>query len=835
MIKRPFVWLFGAYFVGLLLAWYRFPGPFLLLLCLIHVLLINLLMYQIKVGCINRKDGFLWCMPLLMLLGFLIMGQRLNPTEADRALAIGPEVTLTGEITMIRERASGRTLYTRDNIITLAGGDSYPVERIMIYTADQNSYQVGNKLQASGRISSFLKPSNPGQFNERMYYKIQNIDYKMKAKEIIITNHSSSSFHTWLGKLRQRLTSVYADILSEREAGVITAMLLGEKYLLEEELNQLYQDNGIAHILAISGLHITIIGYTLYQLLMKCRFGLLPSAVLSLLVVYGYGLMTDFSVSTNRAVVMFTVLLFAKLFGKTYDSISALALCAFLILLKNPLQLFSPGFLLSFGAVFGISVLLPCLQQLFPFKSKICYGLLASISAQLMTLPLLMCFFYQLPVYSVIINLLILPTMTVLMLSAIAAGIAGLFCMSLGVFLIGGASILLKYYEAICRLGSSLPGNLYTTGKPGAIRIIVYLLLLICFLWAVGKHQWRRLILLPVLAVTVLLIPVRSTGLSVTMLEVGQGEAIFMKNETGTTYLIDGGSSDLGRVGTYRLSPYLLSIGEACIDYALVTHADEDHISGLKELMEGGRIQIKHLVLPGIEVLSRSLMTSDQLTKDKEMREYGRRDEAVERENYGQKGVYSDHSHPVTGLPKDRLSAEEAYLNLEQLANSLGIKVLYFNAGAEIVDGDLRIECLHPVRGYQFTSSNSYSMVLSVSYGAFDLLLTGDLERNGESLVMERLVSGSGVAGDKSIRDYDVLKVAHHGSKNSTGDEFLQIIKPEYALISCAQDNRYGHPHKELIDRLYQHGARILITNEYGAITIWTDGERMEVKSYLTK
>lgn len=805
MIKRPMIWLFGAYLCGLLLAWNRIACALLILVILIYILILSLLMYRIKVRVINRKDGFLWSLPLLIILGFLAMGQRLSPPEADAAFVEGADGTLAGKITMIVEKASGRAIYTKDNLITLSGGETYPVDHVIIYTSDPVTYLVGNKLQVSGRISKFSEPSNPGQFNERMYYKIQNIDYKMKAVQINIIDHSYSRLSTFLGKLKRKLHSVYTGILPEREAGVMTAMLLGDNYLLEQDLRQLYQDNGIAHILAISGLHITLIGYTLYQLLRKCRVGLIPSVTLSILFIYCYGLMTNFSVSTNRAIVMFVIMLLSKILGKTYDSISALALCAFLILLKNPLQLFSAGFLLSFGAVFGITVLLPAFQKLFPLKSTVLFGVFTSIGAQLMTLPLILWFFYQIPVYSVIINLLILPMMTALMLSAIAAGIIGLFSMPLGVFLIGGANGILGVIEGVCRLGSSLPGHLYTTGKPDRLGVLIYLLLLAYFLWAAGRYQRKRLLLLPVLAVMILLLPERSHGLSMTMLDVGQGDAIILKNETGTTYLIDGGSSDVYQVGKNRLQPYLLSTGEECIDYAIVTHADEDHVNGLKELMEGEKIKIRHLALPGIEIQSRNIIPYDDNPNTNRFKQ-------------------------GAAIPKDRLAAEKAYLDLEQLALSCGIKVLYINSGDEILDGDLRIECLHPEEDYEFSSSNSYSTVLSVTFGEFDLLLTGDLERDGEKLVMEKLMTESQASGDMYLSDYDVLKVSHHGSRNSTYEDFLTLIKPEYSLISCSETNRYQHPHPELLERLKKVGSEVFITKNNGAVTIATDGSVMKIK-----
>ncbi len=788
MIKRPLVWILGAYLCGLLLTWYRFPGRFLLLLFLISCILIYLMLYRSDQRYVCRKDGFLWTLPAVFVLGCLSMGERMKLPAPEQAFAEEAKVILTGEVTDVVEKQKYRVLYLHNNTVTIAG-EYYPVENIMVYCSDSQKFRFGNQVTVTGSIQKFSVPTNPGQFNERMYYRIQNIDYKVMAEEICITNSDCKVFPQLLEGIKQRLQNIYVRILPEREAGALTAMLLGDKFLLDEELEKLYQENGISHILAISGLHISLIGITLYSLLRKLKAGLWTATFVSISIIFCYGMLTDFSVSTNRAVVMFTILLLARVFGKTYDMLSALAFSAFLILLDNPLQLFSAGFLLSFGAVLGIALLLPCMKDLIKQPSSVVYGVLVSISAQLMTLPMILYYFYQLPVYSVFVNLIILPFTSALVLSALAAGIIGCFCLPAGVFLIGGAGYILKFYEWVCKLGSRLPGYLYTTGRPGGLRIFIYVILMAVFLLSSGKYRKKRLLLLPVSAVLLLLLPFPNAGLSMTMLEVGQGEAIFLENETGTTYLVDGGSSDIGKVGTYRLQPFLLSRGTDCIDYAFVTHADQDHCNGLIELLQGSRIRIKHMVLPRLEL--------DSI-----------------RDPY---------------QSKDRKSAADAYLSLVQIAEAKNIEVLYMNAGDQLADGKLTVQCLHPAAGFQFLSDNSYSSVLSISYGEFDLLLTGDLERDGEKLVMKRLLAARQGMEDGLPADYEVLKIAHHGSRNSTYEDFLELIQPDYALISCGKKNRYGHPHEELLDRLNRIGSESLITSERGAITIVTDGKAMKI------
>jgi competence protein ComEC len=462
--------------------------------------------------------------------------------------------------------------------------------------------------------------------------------------------------------------------------------------------------------------------------------------------------------------------------------LSAMALSAFLILIQNPLQIFNAGFLLSFGAVLGIALLLPCLQTLFPSKNALLSSLYISVSAQAATTPLVLFFYYQFPLYGILTNLIILPFVTVLTLTSILAGIVGIIYMPLGIFVIGGSNYILKFYEWVCRVGSNTPGNLITVGRPDSLLILVYILLLILFVWGTKRYGKKYFILILLAASLILFIPHNNVGLEITMLDVGQGEAIFMETGTGTTYLIDGGSANVSKVGTYRIQPFLMSQGVGMLDYAIVTHSDKDHISGLKELIEKEQITIRYLVLPNIK------------TKD------------------------------------------EAYMELETLAKEKGISLQYISTGDVILDGEIKMVCLHPIANYEAKSSNAYSTVMSISYGEFDMLLTGDLEKEGE-VELTKLLQNLDYRAKYAIRpatDYDILKVAHHGSKNSTSEEILRMIRPEISLISCGEDNSYGHPHKELIERLKHIGSEIKITYEKGAIMIKTDGKRVMTQEYLT-
>lgn len=450
---------------------------------------------------------------------------------------------------------------------------------------------------------------------------------------------------------------------------------------------------------------------------------------------------------------MMTIYLLSGLFGKTYDMLSGTALSAFIILLQNPMQLLSAGFQLSYGAVLGIAILGPVFSKLYPKANSFLKGFFVSISAHVGTLPFVLYYFYQIPLYGIAVNLIILPFVTVLMITSFLAGVIGLVWLPLGVFVVGSTNYILRFYQWVCIFSSGLPGSLITTGRPSQLQLLLYLLLVSMFVWLGYKYQKRSSVLILLASSILLLVPQSKNNLSVTFLDVGQGDGIYIRSDSGTTYLIDGGSSDMKQLGKYILEPFFKFNGESRLDYAIVSHPDEDHISGLQELMKTGNIKIGCLILPDV-------------------------------------------------FPK-----EEALVKLEALAGEKNIPVQYLKRGDVLQDGDLQLQCLHPFPGFRSTNSNSYSTVLGVSYGSFDMLLTGDLEKGGEEELIEYLrsirqeaVEGkqAGKQGDTGVVkqafypvvDYDVLKVAHHGSKYSTSAELLTIIKPEYSLISCGKGNK---------------------------------------------
>ncbi|MBB5196537.1 competence protein ComEC [Anaerocolumna cellulosilytica] len=746
------------------------------------------------------------------------MYKQAAPTILDDFLYDSLEAELTGRLTHIETAENSTRITLIDCNLTLR---EFPkaftqdidregveellrkqieVKKVIVYISSVQSLKLGYQVSVAGKAESFKEPTNPGQFDEYQYYKSQNFSFKMYGKTIKVLKKSDSVFLQSLYYIKTKYLQTYANLLPERDAGILGAMILNEKSVLDPQTKELYQVNGISHILAISGLHITLIGLTLYKILRKIGMPTILTSVICCISLYSYGVLTNFSVSTNRAVAMFVIFMAAGVVGRTYDMLSATALSGLVILLQSPMELFNAGFLLSFGAIMGISLVYPILKKAISVQHKLMDSFLICVSIQLVTTPTLLYFFYEIPTYSILINMLILPLSSFIILLAVTAGTFGLFLFPIGTFLAGGVHYTLVFYEFVCKTALYLPGRTITTGRPDGLFIILYYGILITFV-AINQKKVYRKKLFVLLLLCVILIKPYDKSLRITFLDVGQGDGIVMVTPNKTTFLIDGGSSDEKKVGKYRIIPYFKQLGIKQIDYAIVTHGDSDHISGVKELMES--MKSEH---------SYSVKGSEENTE------------------------YVNYITIQNLVLPDLKEMDEAMFKLQELAEQKGINVLYITKGDKIQDGEVAITCLHPTD--VSNGGNSSSIVLSITFKEFDLLLTGDLEGEGEKAVTSELsdiLSQTSIYLEEAAVDYDVLKVAHHGSKNSTHKEFLQLVKPELSIISCGRGNRYGHPHDALLKRLEAIESEILITYREGAITIITDGLYLKVKTFLSK
>lgn len=836
-----------------------------------------------------------------------VEGQLLVQKEAAEKQLFVQEEAAERQL-LVQEEAAEKQLLVQGKCAEKPA-DTKATENILCYLREGvPEPEIGSLVILKGTLKNFQQPTNPGQFNAPFYYQILRISFRLNQAEIQVKSDRFYKIAEGLYQLRRKAGSKVDALLPEQEASVMKTMLLGEKGILDEEIKGLYQRNGIAHILAISGLHISMIGMGLYQLLRRAGLKIKLSAILASMIIVLYGMMTGFAVSAIRAIAMFLLQMLAQVLGRTYDRITALAVAAVLVLVEQPLYLFHSGFQFSFLCVLGISLILPVLGNVRKGKK-----LFEGVALMAVTLPVYLGVFYQIPVYSMFLNFIVLPMMSILMGAGIVMILAAFLCMPLAIpaaWLITG---ILMVYERLGLFTEQLPHHYWTPGCPAKWQLAVYVAVLI-IIAALGRTKrkavlyqkdrihkdcihrrgscekgklqedmrrhdvlqyeklqyersqhgmaqhnipryevsqyeipqyemqnkrirriachggkWISTYGIPVgicwgfllLGVVILTWRFRPE-LKVTFLDVGQGDCIFLQTENGASYLTDGGSSSVSKVGKYRMIPFLKYQGASQIKAVFVSHADSDHYNGIAELLEQAElegIRVENLVLTDIADECRS----------------------------------------------------EGYEELVELAGQNGITVQLLHEGQQLQDGELLFQCLHPSKGYRAEDLNETSMVLLVTYREFSMLLTGDVQGAGEEHLTQELqdwkepgvtqmqdvirISGE----EESIEDerieeqieekrpqnkmganhteteLTILKVAHHGSKNSTSEEFLKAANPKIAIISCGKGNRYGHPHEETLERLDKVDVPWFCTKDYGAITVTVnDRSRVQVRGYIT-
>ncbi len=670
--------------------------------------------------------------------------------------------------------------------------------------------KIGQLLLLSGQFTPWESPTNPGQFDAGKYYCSQGILGQFKKCKILKQGTEFSEFHEGMWRVGQEAQQFLIQELGEEDGSLISAMLLGEKSGLKEEDKSLYQRNGISHILAISGLHLMLLGMGVFRILKVILVSDKQVSVVSIIIMSLYCVFTGNSISTIRATIMFALSLIAKVLGRSYDSLSALGLSAILQLFMNPYVLNNSGFLLSFLAVIGVTFISPRLQEILGAKGKLAKSLCVSISSAIATLPVLLWNYGTYPWYSVFLNLFILPAMSVLLfLSVVLVILFGTMGIKIGVktgtievvsggmeialFVIGkvkevvvlGIKLILKYFEICCKVFEHSPFQDGYIGSPTMLQIIIYSCLVALAISGIMKHSAlaRKMILLSAISILTLHM---NFGAEITMLDVGQGDSIVIRNSNGNVYISDCGSSSVSKVGRYRLIPFLKYKGYGKIKGIFVSHLDQDHMNGIIELLEMApkeKIKISYLFLP----------------------------------------------ESTLWMEEDQEIIEE----LKSLAELNETKVVYLKQGDEIRDDEMKFYCLHPTstenQGDLEENRNNQSLVLYMKYQNFEMMLTGDVEKQGEMEIAEYIDQMS------LERSIEVLKVAHHGSSGSSSEEFLKTINPKLSLISCGKNNSYGHPHEETLERLEEVGSEVMSTAEYGGITVKIVGRKVIKDSRNTK
>ena len=724
-------------------------------------------------------------------------------------------------------------------------------QKLILYLPKESTGEGSMPLPLPGQICSvkgrFLELSpatNEGEFSLPSYYKGEGISGVFQAKTIELVRGESSPFAKELFTLKQSLGNRIDALFPEETAGFLKSLFLGERSGITLSEKSLYQSAGISHILAISGLHLSLLGGFFYRLLRKTKLSSLLSSLITSFFLFSYFLFTGSSHSAFRALFMLFLRFAAIQLGKGKDLLSQLSFALLFLLWLNPLSLYSIGMQCSFFTLFVfflleerpgkavrkkkekalskickkhtlgfskhpslllkfpayLSKLIPCLLSTLPHRLQ------GSFLFYLAMLPLFSLTQFSFPLYAPLLNLLLLPLLPFFFL----LGAVSIFLSYLPeqdfllLRLLSFSSrfllnLLFQIFHLFMEKSLALPFSQILLGKMQALSVMLYFLFLYLLFFFPKAKSLSLLLSLGFLLSLPLYLPNPPKELEIAALDVGQGDG-FVLRKGALVFTIDNGSTSKNLFPEQIFFPYCKAKRIQHIDYALLTHCDRDHISGIQALLEKHpSISLSHLILPASALQDHRYDLLKRLA-------YNHGADV----SYWQKGdelVFSEQGICLSA--KKTAWAENPSTSKKR--------------GPDTKGHQLHIRCFYPNDFSYIEEANAHSIGCLLTYGHFRMLFTGDMPKEAEEALLEncREAEASPIV--------DVLKLAHHGSKTSSCPSFLSETRAKFALFSYGKKNRYGHPHKNTVENCQKYRLFPLETAKLGEILIKTNGEQFEI------
>lgn len=812
-MQRPALFIAVCYVVGILLGHRVAVSPVLFALCSVAVIASGYALYRIR-GSDTLALRF--CMALCLVFAgafwYAVQTRVVPSNDIRRFCDQRQRHALTGTIVRSPEVRDRYTVVTVDtDSISLGVSERTPTDsgsrtpaagrmapvtgRLQIrLNSGIEAGGYGDRVLVTGRLRSPQPARNPGGFDARTYYTSRGVYALMSVRDaagyrVTLRNRSLSWQTAVIDPLRHSIDQSIDRTMRGDSAALLKGILLGERRQLPEELIDTFRTIGLAHILAVSGLHVGLITLVIYTLLFVLRLPkhLVVAGTLSVLVLYAF--ITNLTPSVIRATIMAGLFLVGRQLDRQTDTVNILAVAAIVILLIWPSALFDLSFQLSFLATYAIITGYPRLKELLPERFSrseqwwarwLRDGLLVSVTAQLGTLPVVAGTFYQVSWMSAVANLFIGPLVFLNTTFGVLTVLTGPVAIEIARLFSAVNALVLYGMIHLSKTFSSVPSALVEVPAPSPLFFASFYGAGLLLLWNPDGCGWRRtrlgLIALSVLVFCYSLLPGRA--LDITVLDVGQGDAIFIACPNGRTLLVDGGArSPAYDAGARVIVPFMRAQGYRRVDTIIVTHPHLDHYGGLRTVVESAEVG---------EVLSSGVTSASK--------SYRAWRETVER----------------LGIPY------RTVLRGDTLAALGGVRGVF----------------LHPdplfVSGASKAHANDVSVVLRLSYGEFSMLLTGDIEEKAEYAVARMAHMASAPVSLRST----VLKSPHHGSITSSGIAFLNAVDPEAVAVSAGTYNAFGHPSPEIMERYRRRGAEVYRTDRGGAVIVRSDGRSWEIESF---
>jgi len=861
-LSRPLFFLALFALLGELILTPEIPFSYRFLF-LFSLLFLSLFLFR------KKKNRLFFCSLLcltLFMLNFYSVNHRYRAERESIGYILPLQAVLRGKVMYVEEQEKKWKLLLSACIVdtalekknsSLKNEEKYQkrndlhFQKLILYLPKESTGEGSMPLPLPGQICSvkghFLELSpatNEGEFSLPSYYKGEGISGVFQAKTIELVRGESSPFAKELFTLKQSLGNRIDALFPEETAGFLKSLFLGERSGITLSEKSLYQSAGISHILAISGLHLSLLGGFFYRLLRKIKLSSLLSSLITSFFLFSYFLFTGSSHSAFRALFMLFLRFAAIQLGKGKDLLSQLSFALLFLLWLNPLSLYSIGMQCSFFTLFifflleerpgkavrkkkekalskickkhalgfskhpslllkfpaYLSKLIPCLLSTLPHRLQ------GSFLFYLALLPLFSLTQFSFPLYAPLLNLLLLPLLPFFFL----LGAVSIFLSYLPeqdfllLRLLSFSSrfllnLLFQIFHLFMEKSLALPFSQILLGKMQALSVMFYFLFLYLLFFFPKAKSLSLLLSLGFLLSLPLYLPKPPKELEIAALDVGQGDG-FVLRKGALVFTIDNGSTSKNLFPEQIFFPYCKAKRIQHIDYALLTHCDRDHISGIQALLEKHpSISLSHLILPASALQDHRYDLLKRLA-------YNHGADV----SYWQKGdelVFSEQGICLSA--KKTAWAENPSTSKKR--------------GPDTKGHQLHIHCFYPNDSTYIEEANAHSIGCLLEYGHFRMLFTGDMPKESEEALLENCREA------KASPIVDVLKLAHHGSKTSSCPSFLSETQAKFALFSYGKKNRYGHPHKNTVENCQKYRLFPLETAKLGEILIKTNGEQFEI------
>ncbi|QXM06214.1 DNA internalization-related competence protein ComEC/Rec2 [Crassaminicella indica] len=775
-MRRPILMITAFYILGILLE-YMFAMSYDAILYIFFIMIVAGI-------CIHKQRSAIILFSIILLLGILNFKVN-NEYDGELKQLFGKKVYVMGDVidVVYKERMC---MILKVEEIVVDGKKYRPSIKLLVKLKGENEELqavTGKRIGMNGMLLEPQKRRNPKMFDYNIYLKSKNIYGILyeNAKSVEVIGEGDIFFIIKIANcIKDKVVCIIDHIFSKREGGVFLGILLGDKEKLDTNLYKVFKKVGIAHILAVSGLHVGII-YMYINKLLK-RFPL-PIKIFSILAIVSfYVIITGCAPSVLRAASMTFILILAPLFDRRYDSLCAVASAGLIFLMINPLYLLDIGFQLSFTAVLGIILLYKSIFKKLRILPKAIRTILSvSMAAQIGVIPIVAYHFNYISLGAFIINIPIVMIVGFIVPVGLVSIIFGFVNISIASVFGYIVSILIKIMIALSTFIESMPFSSIEVISPSCFFIFFYYIFFLVWIvedkkiqrYYISKKQGLILVvgLYVIINVVFYLMP---NKMEITFVDVGQGDCILIRTPMKKNILIDGGGSYQKKidVGEDILVPFLRKNHVGKIDLMILSHIHKDHIGGLICVLD--HLRVKSLIM------GTDYFQSEDLEKLKEK-------------------CRKQKTKIIQCLKNDSIKIEK----------------------------DVSMKILHPDEEHILFSGdeiNNNSLVVLMEYNGNNILFTGDLEAQGEEEILKSYPNLS----------VDLLKVAHHGSNSSTTNDFLCFVKPKFAVIQVGK-NLHGHPHKDVLDRLKENDIVVFRNDEDGAVIVTLDEENIRIETMLHK